>query len=74
MDLSPLTQGEQKNEQPQQVSSHSPSAQHTSWPPTVYGPHSSHTITEQCITVSNTTQMTTSTHTGKISKFPILSG
>ncbi len=62
MDLSPSTQGEQKNEQPQQVSSHSPSAQHTSWPPTVYGPHSSHTRTEQCITVSDTTQMTTSTH------------
>ncbi|XP_064405398.1 uncharacterized protein LOC135350515 [Halichondria panicea] len=62
MDLSPPTQGEQKNEQPQQVSSHSPSAQHTSWPPTVYGPHSSHTRTEQCITVSDTTQMTTSTH------------
>ena len=62
MDLSPSTQGEQKNDQPQQVSSHSPSAQHTSWPPTVYGPHSSHTITEQCITVSDTTQMTTSTH------------
>ena len=62
MDLSPSTQGEQKNDQPQQVSSHNPSAQHTSWPPTVYGPHSSHTITEQCITVSDTTQMTTSTH------------
>ena len=69
MDLSPLTQGEQKNEQPQQVSSHSPSAQHTSWPPTVYRPHSSHTRTEQCITVSDTTQMTTSTHSHSSAHF-----
>ncbi len=69
MDLSPSTQGEQNNDQPQQVSSHSPSAQHTSWPPTVYGPHSSHTRTEQCITVSDTTQMTTSTHSQSIDHF-----
>ncbi len=47
MDLSPSTQGEQKNEQPQQVSSHSPSAQHTSWPSTVYVPHSSHSETDE---------------------------
>ena len=69
MDLSPSTQGEHKNEQPQQVSSHSPSAQHTSCPPTVYGPHSSHTRTEQCITVSDTTQMTTSTHSQSSAHF-----
>ncbi len=47
MDLSPSTQGKQKKEQPQQVSSHSPSAQHTGWLPTVYGPHSSHSETDE---------------------------
>ncbi len=69
MGLSQSTQGEQKNEQPQQVSSHSPLAQHTSWPPTVYGPHSSHTTTDQCITVSDTTQMTTTTHSQSSAHF-----
>ncbi len=57
MDPSPSTQGERKNEQPQQVSSHSPSAQHTNKSPLIVSiPRS---IREQHITdtASNDTRL-----------------
>ena len=57
MDLSPSTQEERKNEQPQQVSSHSPSAQHTNKSPLIVSiPRS---IREQHITdtASNDTRL-----------------
>ncbi len=72
MDLSPSTQGEQKNEQPQQVSSHSPSAQHTNKSPLIVSiPRS---IGEQHITdtASNDTRLFGDTPSQLIVSIPYL--
>ncbi len=70
MDLSRATQGEQENEQPQQVSSHSLSAQHTNTPPLIVS--IPHLIREQRITDTafSDTQFSTNTPSQLIVSIP----
>ncbi len=72
MDISPATQGEQENEQPQQVSSHSLSAHHTNTPPLIVSTQRS--IREQHITDTafNDTQLSANTLSQLIVSIPII--